>query len=52
MRIRPSTSKPIWVSQLKTEMGREPLGPNGARLMAKTVVPVSGPWSEQSPNKK
>ena len=40
MRIRPSTSKPIWVSQLKTEMGREPLGPNGARLMAKTVVPA------------
>ena len=29
MRIRPSTSKPICVSQLKNEIGREPLGPNG-----------------------
>ena len=29
MRMRPSTSKPIWVIQLKKEMGREPLGPNG-----------------------
>ncbi len=27
MRIRPSTSKPIWVSQLKNEMSREPFGP-------------------------
>ena len=52
MRIRPSTSKPIWVIQLKNEMGREPLGPKGPRLMAKTVVPVCGPCSEQSPSRK
>ena len=52
MRMRPSTSKPIWVIQLKKEMGREPLGPNGARLMAKTVVPASGPCSEHSPSRR
>ena len=27
MRMSPSTSKPIWVTQLKKEMGRHPLGP-------------------------
>ena len=52
MRIRPSTSKPIWVIQLKKEMGREPLGPKAARLMAKTDVPASGPCSEQSPSSR
>ena len=52
MRMRPSTSKPIWVSQLKTEIGREPLGPKGARLMAKTVVPAFGPCSEHNPSSK
>ena len=52
MRIRPSTSTPIWVSQLKTDIGREPFGPNGARLMAKTAVPVFGPCSEHSPSRK
>ena len=52
MRIRPSTSKPIWVIQLKKEMGLDPLGPNGARLMAKTDVPASGPCSEHSPSSR
>ncbi len=52
IRMSPSTSKPIWVSQLKTEMGRDPLGPNAARLMAKTEVPASGPCSEHSPSSK
>jgi len=27
MRMSPSTSKPIWVTQLKKEMGRPPFGP-------------------------
>jgi hypothetical protein len=27
MRMSPSTSKPIWVTQLKNEIGREPFGP-------------------------
>ncbi len=27
IRIRPSTSKPIWVIQLKNAMKREPFGP-------------------------
>ena len=27
MRMSPSTSKPIWVIQLKKEMGRPPFGP-------------------------
>ena len=40
MRMSPSTSKPIWVNQLNSEMSREPLGPYGARLMEKTVVPA------------
>ena len=52
MRMRPSTSNPIWVIQLKKEMGREPLGPNGARLMANTVVPAFGPCREQSPSRR
>ncbi len=52
MRMRPSTSNPIWVIQLKNEIGREPLGPKEARLMAKTVVPVFGPCNEQSPSRK
>ena len=52
MRIRPSTSKPIWVIQLKKEMGRDPLGPKAARLMAKTVVPASGPCKQHSPSRR
>ena len=52
MRMRPSTSKPIWVIQLKNEIGRDPFGPKGARLMAKTVVPAFGPCSEHSPSRK
>ena len=52
MRIRPSTSKPIWVIQLKKVISREPLGPKAARLMLNTVVPVSGPCSEHNPSNK
>ncbi len=52
MRIRPSTSNPIWVIQLKNEIGREPFGPNAARLMAKTDVPVFGPCSEHRPSRR
>ena len=52
MRIRPSTSKPIWVIQLKNEIGREPFGPKGARLMAKTVVPASGPLQRAQPEQE
>ena len=51
IRISPSTSKPSWVSQLKKAGNFEPWGPNAARLMPNTVVPVWGPWSEQSPTK-
>ena len=52
MRMSPSTSKPIWVIQLKNEMGLPPFGPKAARLMANTVVPLCGPWSEHSPRRK
>ena len=52
MRIRPSTSKPIWVIQLKKEIGRDPLGPNGARLMAKTVVPASRALQRAQPEQE
>ena len=52
MRMSPSTSNPIWVTQLKKEIGRDPLGPKAARLMAKTAVPASGPCREHSPSRK
>ncbi len=52
MRMSPSTSKPICVSQLKKEMGRDPLGPKAARLVAKAEVPVSGPCSEHRPEQQ
>ena len=52
MRMSPSTSNPIWVIQLKNEIGRDPLGPNGARLMAKTAVPVFGPLQRAEPEQE
>ncbi len=52
IRISPSTSKPICVTQLKKEIGREPFGPKGARFTAMAVVPAFGPCSEHSPSRK
>jgi len=52
MRMSPSTSKPIWVIQFKNEIGRDPLGPKGARLIAITVVPALGPCKEHNPRRK
>jgi hypothetical protein len=39
----PSISNPTWVIQLKKEGSLLPRGPNGARLIAKVVVPACGP---------
>ena len=43
IRAMPSISKPTWVTQLKNDGIRLPLGPNGARLIANVVVPARGP---------
>ncbi len=39
----PSISNPTWVIQLKNDGILLPRGPNGARLIAKVVVPACGP---------
>ena len=51
IRISPSTSKPIMVTQLKRASPLDPRGPNTARFTPKDVVPVAGPWREQSPTR-
>src|SRR6266542_1574793 len=43
MSAMPRISNPTWVIQLKKEGSLLPLGPNGARLIAKAVVPACGP---------
>lgn len=50
-RTSPSTSKPTWVIQLKSEGTRFPLMPKGALLTPKAVVPASGPWMEAMPSR-
>ena len=52
IKISPSTSNPIWVIQLKNEIGRDRWARMGARLMAMTVVPALGPCNEHSPSRK
>ena len=52
MRMSPSTSKPICVIQLKNEIGLPPFGPNAARLMANTVVPVCGALERAQPEEE
>ena len=51
MRMRPSTSKPIMVIQLKTASPFDPRGPNAARFTPNVVVPVVGPCSEHRPTR-
>ncbi len=52
IRISPSASKPSCVIQLKKLINFEPWVPKGARVIAKAVVPVSGPCSDASPSRR
>ena len=49
MSAMPSISNPTCVTQLKNDGSRLPCGPNGARLIAKVVVPACGPCRLASP---
>ena len=50
MRMSPSASKPIIVSQLHSAMALEPLGPKGARLIVNGGRPgLAGPAGRRSP---
>ncbi len=48
----PSISNPTCVTQLKKDTSRLPVGPNGARLIPKAVVPAAGPCRLASPVRK